>query len=128
MGRGAFPIGRFCLSPDLRDNFETRNHYVATRVSAKLPRTGTQLNASYKWISGTALSRLDAFGENAYQIDPNLSLSIRQPLPGLNGRWEALADFSNLLAQGYVNASGQDSRVLFCPVLRSFRGGVSFQF
>ena len=44
-------------------------------------------------------------------MDPNLHLSIRQPLPGLNGRWEALADFSNLLAQGYVTVNGQDSRI-----------------
>ncbi len=77
---------------------------------------------------GTALSPLDAFGEAAYQIDPNLHLSFRQPLPGLNGRWEALADFSNLLAQGYVTVNGQDSRMQFVPILRSFRGGVSFQF
>jgi hypothetical protein len=71
---------------------------------------------------------MDQFGEAAYQMDPNLHLSIRQPLPGLNGRWEALADFSNLLAQGYVTVNGQDSRMMLAPVLRSFRGGVSFQF
>jgi hypothetical protein len=71
---------------------------------------------------------MDAYGEAANQIDPNLHLSVRQPLPGLNGRWEALADFSNLLAQGYVTSSGQDSRIAFVPVLRSFRGGVSYQF
>jgi hypothetical protein len=71
---------------------------------------------------------MDQFGEAAYQMDPNLHLSIRQPLPGLSGRWEALADFSNLLAQGYVTVSGQDSRMMLCPNMRSFRGGVSFQF
>ena len=87
-----------------------------------------QFSASYKWVSGTALSRMDQFGEAAYQMDPNLHLSIRQPLPGFSGRWEALADFSNLLAQGYVTVNGQDSRMMLVPVLRSFRGGVSFQF
>jgi hypothetical protein len=124
------PMGDFSsASTDLRDSIATGNHHsVAARISAKVPRTGTQVQASYKWISGTTLSRLDAFGESAYQVDPNLNLSIRQTLPGLNGRWEALADFSNLLAQGYVTVSGQDSRMLFVPVLRSFRGGVSFQF
>src|ERR1700722_4641980 len=75
----------------LRDSFTTSNHHsVAGRISAKIPQSGTQFSASYKWISGTALSRMDQFGEAAYQMDPNLHLSIRQPLSGLNGRWEAL--------------------------------------
>jgi hypothetical protein len=116
-------------SSDLRDSFATRNHHsVAGRISGKIPQSGTQFSASYKWISGTALSRMDQFGEAAYEMDPNLHLSIRQPLPGFNGRWEALADFSNILAQGYVTVNGQDSRMMLVPILRSFRGGVSFQF
>jgi hypothetical protein len=116
-------------SSDLRDRFMTSNHHsVAARISGKIPRSGTQFSASYKWVSGTTLSHMDQFGEAAYQMDPNLHLSIRQPLPGMNGHWEALADFSNLLAQGYVMVSGQDSRMMLCPNLRSFRGGVSFQF
>ena len=113
----------------LRNDFATRNHHsVAARISGKIPQSGTQFSASYKWVSGTALSRMDQFGEAAYQMDPNLHLSIRQPLPGFNGRWEALADFSNVLAQGYVTVNGQESRMMLVPVLRSFRGGVSFQF
>jgi hypothetical protein len=121
--------GMNTASPDLRDNFTTRNHHsVAARISGKIPQSGTQFSASYKWVSGTALSRMDQFGEAAYQMDPNLHLSIRQPLPGFNGRWEALADFSNILAQGYVTVNGQESRMMLVPVLRSFRGGVSFQF
>lgn len=116
-------------SADLRDGFMTSNHHsLAARISGKIPRSKTQVTASYKWVSGTALSHMDQFGEAAYQMDPNLHLSIRQPLPGLSGRWEALADFSNLLAQGYVSVNGQDSRITLVPVLRSFRGGVSFQF
>jgi len=116
-------------TPNLRDSFITSNHHsVAARISGRIPWSGTQMSASYKWVSGSALSRLDQFGEASYQVDPNLHLTIRQPLPGLNGKWEALADFSNLLAQGYVSVNGQDSRMLLAPILRSFRGGVSFQF
>jgi hypothetical protein len=128
---GALSPGRDLntASSDLRDSFMTSNHHsVAARISGKIPRSGTQFSASYKWISGTALSRMDQFGEAAYQMDPNLHLSLRQPLPGFNGRWEALADFSNILSQGYVTVNGQDSRMMLVPVLRSFRGGVSFQF
>jgi len=118
-------------SADLRDSFATRKHHsVGARVSGKLPRTGTQFAASYMWISGATLSRVDPFGEAAYQLDPNLHVTLRQPLPGFGatGRWEMLADFGNLLAQGYMPVNGQDSRIVLVPVLRSFRGGVSFQF
>ncbi|MBZ5641669.1 MAG: carboxypeptidase-like regulatory domain-containing protein [Acidobacteriia bacterium] len=116
-------------SADFRNNIATRNHHsIAARVSGKVPRAGTQFAASYKWISGATLSRMDAFGEAESEMDPNLHLSIRQPLPGLNGRWVALADVSNALCQGYVSAGGQDSRIVLVPVFRAFRGGVSFQF
>jgi hypothetical protein len=128
---GALSPGRelYVTSSDLRDSFMTSNHHsLAARVSGKIPQSGTEFSASYKWVSGVTLSRMDQFGEASYQMDPNLHLSIRQPLPGLNGRWEALADFSNLLAQGYVSVNGQDSRMMLVPLLRSFRGGVSFQF
>jgi Carboxypeptidase regulatory-like domain len=124
------PTGELdAASSNLRDSFVTRNHHsLSARVSGRIPHADTQFAASYKWISGTTLSRMDAFGEAAYQMDPNLHLSIRQPLPGSNGRWEALADFSNVLAQGYIPVSSRDSRFMLVPVLRSFRGGVSFQF
>jgi Carboxypeptidase regulatory-like domain len=124
------PVGELNpTSTDFHNNLATRNHQsVAASVSGKLPRARTQVGASYKWIAGTTLSRLDAFGEAQNNMDPNLHLSIRQPLPGLNGRWQALVDFSNLLAQGYVSANGTDSRIVLAPVARAFRGGVSFQF
>jgi opacity protein-like surface antigen len=114
---------------DLRDSFSNQYHHsVAARIVGRVPRTGTQIAASYRWTSGTTLSRQDSFGDDVF--DPNLHLSIHQPLPGfgLGRKWEALADFSNLLAEGYVPISGQNSRVILVPVLRSFRGGVSFQF
>lgn len=124
------PVGELdSTSADFRSNLATRNHQgVGARISAKVPRAGTQIAASYKWLSGATVSRVDAFGEAENQIDPNLHLSIRQPLPGLNGRWEAMADFSNVLGQGYVSANGPDSRIVLVPVFRAFRGGVSFQF
>ena len=114
---------------NLSDSVATRNlHSVAARVSGKLPRAGTQVAASYKWVSGTTLSRLDPFGEAQNSIDPYLHFTVRQPLPGLNGRWAAMADFSNVLAQGYVSVGSGDSQIYLVPVFRAFRGGVSFQF
>jgi hypothetical protein len=129
---GLTPHGELdTASADLREDFWTRHHHsLGARVSGRIPRTRTELGASYQWVSGSELTRMDPYGGRAYQIDPNLHLTFRQPLPGLGLRrkWEALADFGNLLAQGYVPVNGQDSRIVLVPVLRSFRGGVSFQF
>lgn len=117
--------------PDLRQEFDQKyRQCVGARVSSKVPRLGTQVAASYKWVLGDTLTPVDAFGDVTYQMDPNLSLSIRQPLPGflMNRHWEAVADFGNLLAQGYIPVTGQDGQVLLVPIVRSFRGGLSFEF
>jgi hypothetical protein len=119
------------LAFSLPDRLETAlRHSMAARVSGKVPGARTQFSASYKWLSGSAVSRQDIFGEAALGIDPHLSLTVRQPLPsfGSTGRWEALADFRNLLSQGNVPVDLAESRLLLSPVVRSFRGGVSFQF
>jgi hypothetical protein len=116
---------------DLREILQTTyRHSVAARVAGKVPKSKTQFAASYKWINGTVVTRQDLYGETAMAIDPNLSLSVRQPLPSFrrSGRWEALADFRNILSQGYVSLESPDGRMLVMPVERSFRGGVSFQF
>jgi hypothetical protein len=105
-------------------------HSVAARLAGKMPKSKTQFAASYKWINGTIVTRQDLYSEAAMGIDPNLSLSIRQPLPAflMAGHWEALADFRNMLSQGYASLETLDGRMLVMPVERSFRGGVSFQF
>ena len=116
---------------DLRDALQARyRHSLAARVSGCVPRAGTRVVASYKWINGPVVSRQDPFGETLHQIDSYLSLSVRQPLPSflMSGRWEAQADFRNLLAQGYVPVDARDGRILLVPAFRSFRGGLSFQF
>jgi hypothetical protein len=116
---------------DLQQMLQTRYvHSVAARVAGKVPKSKTQLAASYKWINGTVVTRQDLYSETAMAIDPHLSLSIRQPLPSFltAGRWEALADFRNMLGQGYTSLEALDGRMIVMPVERSFRGGISFQF
>ncbi len=104
-------------------------HSLGAGISAKLPHLGTKFHAGYKWISGSAVSRLDGFGESLYQMDPYVHLMVRQPLPKWAlGRWEAIADCDNLLAQGYVSTSSRDGHVVLVPAFRTFRGGLSVQF
>jgi Carboxypeptidase regulatory-like domain len=125
------------LAPDgdsdaatLRDELETRyRHSLAGRVSATAPRFGTKVSASYKWLSGPTVSRLDSYGESIYQIDPYLSMEIRQPLPNVFPcHVEVQADVGNLLAQGYVPIATGDGSVMLVPSYRFFKGGLSLQF
>jgi len=114
----------------LRDLLRTAaRHSLSGGVSAKIPRTGTHVSAAYKWIGGTAVSRVDPYGEGVYQTSPYVHIGIRQPLPRFAfGRWEANADCDNLFAQGYVTVNTQDGQVILVPAFRSFRGGLSLQF
>ncbi len=114
----------------LRDMLRTAPlHSLGAGISAKLPRLRTKLQTQYKWVNASAVSRLDAYGESLFQLDPYLHVSLRQPLPKFAlGRWEAIADCDNLLAQGYVSATSRDGHVLLVPAFRTFRGGLSVQF
>jgi len=104
-------------------------HSIAAGISTKVPGLGTKVHAGYKWVSGLAVTRVDSYGESLFETDPYLHLNFRQPLPRFAlGRWEAVADCDNLLAQGYVSANSRDGRVLLVPAFRTFRGGLSVQF
>jgi len=106
-----------------------QRHSLGASVSAKVPRLGTKVNAGYKWVDGVTVSRVDSYGESLFQLDPYLHLSFRQPLPRFSlGRWEAIVDCDNLLAQGYVSTSSRDGNVVLVPAFRTFRGGLSVQF
>ena len=128
---GALTPDALHAAADLRSSLVTQQrHSFAARVTGRVPHAGTSFSASYKWVSGQVASRQDPFGEALYLLDPNLNVRLRQPLPSffLPGKVEALADFRNLLAQGYVPVSTPEGVVLLVPSFRSFRGGFSFQF
>jgi hypothetical protein len=114
----------------LRDSFRMApRQSVGVNISTKFPRTGGRVTAGYKWISGPAVSRVDSYGESLYQMDPYLHVSVRQQLPKFGpGRWEAIADCDNLLAQGYVTVNTREGQVALVPAFRTFRGGLSLQF
>ncbi|MEQ1353338.1 MAG: carboxypeptidase-like regulatory domain-containing protein [Candidatus Acidiferrum sp.] len=118
------------LNGVLRDILRTApRHSLGASVKAKVPRANTKLEAGYKWVSGVAVSRVDQYGESIFQLDPYLHVGIRQPLPRFGlGRWEAVADCDNLLAQGTVTLSTRDGQANLIPAFRSFRGGLSVQF
>jgi hypothetical protein len=114
----------------LRNILRTQHrHSVGVGISSRIPRAGTRVETSYKWLSGPTVSRVDLYGESLYQLEPYLHVGVRQPLPRFAlGRWEAIADCDNLLAQGYLPSNSRDGRVVLVPALRTFRGGLSVQF
>jgi Carboxypeptidase regulatory-like domain len=107
-------------------------HTVAAKLSGTASRTHTRWIASYRWISGEAITPVDMFNASPGQSDPFLNLFIRQPIPSpgfLNGHMEAVLDLRNLLAQGYVPVLGQDGQTIYLvQSARSVRGGVAFTF
>ncbi len=114
---------------ELRDAFTTQSRQaLGAGVSSHVPHVKTKFSASYQWIGGSVVSQLDPYGEAAYGMDPYLNLLVRQPLPSFFGHVELLADFGNLLAQGYVPLTTRDGSIVLFPAYRSFRGGLILQF
>ncbi len=109
-----------------------RRHALTAKLGADVPVTRTRVYAAYKWVLGSAITAGDIYDESLGQAEPNLNIVVRQPLPSfvvLPGRLEAMADFRNLLAQGYVPIVTADGkRLLLVQNVRSFRGGFSFNF
>jgi Carboxypeptidase regulatory-like domain len=115
-----------------RDTYMRDRHSAAAKFSGVLPGAKTRWIASYRWISGQALTPVDMFNESAGQSDPYLNIFLRQPIPGtgfLPGHMDAVVDIRNLLAQGYVPVMGQDGRTVYLvQSARTVRGGVAFTF
>ena len=106
-----------------------RRHALSAKFSGTVARTRTHWIASYRWINGSALTPVDMFNASPGHSDPYLNVFIRQPIPTLGGRMEALIDLRNLLAQGYVPVLGQDGQTVYLvDSARSIRGGVAFTF
>ncbi len=118
---------------DLRATLGTRRtQAIGGRIATRVPRSHTSITTSYQWMPAGRVTSVDPVGQANLQIQPYLGVQIRQPLPNLAflpARIEALADFRNLLSQGYVPVRGSGEDVLLLtPAYRSFRGGFSVQF
>jgi hypothetical protein len=107
-------------------------HAVAAKLTGTMPHTRTRWIASYRWVSGTAITPVDMFNGAPGQSDPYLNVFVRQPIPSvgfLTGHMEAIIDVRNLLAQGYIPVLGQDGQTVYLvQAARSVRAGVAFTF
>ena len=109
-----------------------RRHALTGKMSGTAPKLKTHWIASYRWISGEAVTPVDMFDASAGQAGAYWNVFIRQPLPGsmfLANHVEALLEVDNLLAQGYVPVMGKDGRTVYLvQAPRTLRGGLGFSF
>jgi len=109
-------------------------HSAALKLNGKLNHSHTTWMASYRWISGQAVTPVDMFNASSGQTEPFLNLFLRQQIPHWHflpgsSHMEAMVDLRNLLAQGYVPMLGPDGKTVYLvESARSVRGGVSFTF
>ncbi len=110
-----------------------RDHNVASaNLSARVPKAGTHLFASYGWADRDAVLPAHVFTTQNSYVSPGLNLMLKQPLPsifGMPGRLLFTADIRNLLAQGYIPVSTPDGQsVMLVQAPRTLRGGLNFIF
>lgn len=120
-------------SQHLRSALESRRaHLVLASVSTELAASGTALSGSYQWSSREAVLASDPYNDFASQSAPGLNLRIRQPLPlggGMPGRFEAGAEFRNILKTGYVPLELPGGEFLnLLQAIRSYSGTLTYIF
>ncbi len=105
-------------------------NWATTRLSGTAPKAGTRFIASYGWMDTGTLMPARISLTQMTGPEPGLNLSIRQPIPsgGLPGRFEAVGEVRNALAQGYLPFSSGGRSLLLTNSPRSVRGGLSFVF
>lgn len=118
---------------EIRDTLRNEmRQSAAVKLGWDVPGAKTRFVASYKWINGPAILPRDLYSDSLGQIDSNFNILIRQPIPQFApfmGKVEALADFRNLLSQGYIPMTTADGKtIVLVQNVRTFRGGLSFNF
>lgn len=124
---------REASAAELRKVLETRQaHMLLALVEVSVPGSRTQLTGSYQWASRQSVLPPDPFNDFASRSDPGLNISLRQPLPsvaGMPGKFEARAEFRNLLKAGYLPLDAPGGRILhLLQAIRSYSGALSYVF
>ena len=66
----------------VHDNLQQAwRHSAALKLNGKLNHSHTTWMASYRWISGEAVTPVDMFNASSGQADPFLNLFLRQQIP-----------------------------------------------
>jgi len=107
-------------------------HALTGKITADLPGTHTRISSSYEWVPTDRVTLVDPAGQANLQTQPYLGVQIRQPIPTPNFlpvHIDAVAEFQNLLSQGYIPAGqGNPRPVMLSSGYHAIRGGFSVQF
>lgn len=109
-----------------------RQYWAMAKVAGTIPMAGTHVAGSYQWVDSRSLTPNHVYLTQRVQPEAGLNVYIRQPLPSgglMPGRWEAMCELRNLLAEGYLpmtSATGRQIVLLHTP--SAMRGGLSFTF
>jgi len=102
------------------------------KFTADVPLTHTRLTTSYEWVPNDRVTLVDPAEHGNLQMQPYLGVEIRQAIPTPNSwpvRVDAVADFQNLLSQGYVTTTQNGQKaVVLSSGYHYVRGGFSVQF
>jgi len=102
------------------------------KITTTVPHLNTRITTSYFMAPGGSVTVIDPYGMASDGVMPFLGIEIRQPLPSvgfLPAHFEAMADFTNVLGQGYFPiARSGDEPFMMTADCRAFRGGFSVQF
>ncbi|MGH9430549.1 MAG: carboxypeptidase regulatory-like domain-containing protein [Terriglobia bacterium] len=105
---------------------------VGWKITTMVPHSRTRITSSYFMVPAGSVTVIDPYGMSGDGVMPYWSVEIRQPLPSvgfLPAHFEAMADFTNVLGQGYVPiARSGEAPFLMSAACRAFRGGFSVQF
>lgn len=99
-------------------------------LHGKIARTGTTVNAEYRWQPLGTLTQVDAY--NASPEEAYLSIALRQRISLgrlLPNGVDAVVEATNLLEQGYQPVLAPDGHTLFlAQVPRAIQAGLAFNF
>jgi Carboxypeptidase regulatory-like domain len=105
---------------------------VGGKITTTVPHSKTRITTSYVLVPSGSVTVIDPYGMAGDGVMPYWSVEIRQPLPAvafLPAHFEAMADFTNVLGQGFVPiARSAADPFLMAAACRAFRGGFSVQF
>jgi hypothetical protein len=116
---------------DLRSSLHMSDRNWATlRITGTAPVTGTSFSASYGWMDPGTLMPARISLTQQIGPEPGLNISVRQPIPlsALGGRFEAVGEVRNAMAQGYLPVNSGGRALLLTNSPRAVRGGLSFIF
>jgi hypothetical protein len=123
--QNSHPYAQGMLTPE-------QTNSLIGKITAELPGTHTRFSSSYEWVPNDRVTLVDPAGQGNLQVQPYLGVQIRQPIPTRNFlpvHIDAVADFQNLLSQGYIPAAQAGRKPLVLSSgYHTIRGGFSVQF